>query len=312
VFSFAMAGAGIRGGQVLGASDKNGAFPATDPIRPHDLTATIFHLLGIDPNGMFLDKSNRPHPLTKGEPFTRLLGNGPATVERCTPGGDVSFVPPYDDSKLVDVNFASSKSLIPVSPLTRDKGWRATPIWQENQANAFSIKLVEHQLSIGFGLGDGLQKIDVPQGTKAILAQEIRNARGGHYTFTIQASGGGTSLEFFEKVFLPNFTCRLVLFRFADTTKDARRIQELASANFQPVFTHADKPKPHTVSRFLGSTVPQANFAIGNGLGVAIIIEKSTPTPLILPNTATSQAFLRIHSVTLDFTPRERDESVTD
>ena len=33
VFSFALAGAGIRGGQVIGASDKNGAYPATDPIR---------------------------------------------------------------------------------------------------------------------------------------------------------------------------------------------------------------------------------------------------------------------------------------
>ena len=69
VFSFAMAGAGIRGGQVIGGSDKNGAYPATDPIRGGGLTATIFHLLGIDPNGMFRDKTNRPHPLTKGEPI---------------------------------------------------------------------------------------------------------------------------------------------------------------------------------------------------------------------------------------------------
>jgi uncharacterized protein (DUF1501 family) len=49
VFSMALAGAGIRGGQVIGASDKNGAYPTTEPIRGGDLTATIFHLLGIDP-----------------------------------------------------------------------------------------------------------------------------------------------------------------------------------------------------------------------------------------------------------------------
>src|SRR5262249_53659774 len=42
VFSCALAGAGIRGGQVIGASDKNGAYPTTDPIRGGDLTATIF------------------------------------------------------------------------------------------------------------------------------------------------------------------------------------------------------------------------------------------------------------------------------
>src|SRR5438105_11447373 len=36
VFCGALAGAGIRGGQVYGSSDKNGAFPASDAIRPHD------------------------------------------------------------------------------------------------------------------------------------------------------------------------------------------------------------------------------------------------------------------------------------
>src|SRR5262249_9026208 len=75
VFSCALAGAGIRGGQVIGASDKNGAYPATDPIRGGDLTATIFHLLGIDPGGMFHDKAKRPHRITTGEPIVAMLGN---------------------------------------------------------------------------------------------------------------------------------------------------------------------------------------------------------------------------------------------
>src|SRR5205814_2034935 len=107
VFSFAMAGAGIRGGQVIGASDKNGAYPATDPVRGGDLTATVFHLLGIDPNGTFPDKTNRPHPLTKGEPIVPILGDEPATPERCQPGGDPAFVPPYDASLLPDTDFRS-------------------------------------------------------------------------------------------------------------------------------------------------------------------------------------------------------------
>src|SRR5207342_2966976 len=108
VFSFAMAGAGIRGGQVIGASDKIGAYPATDPIRGGDLTATIFHLLGIDPNGMVRDKANRPHPITKGEPILAALGNACATNERRKPEGDPALVPPYDATLLLDTDFRSS------------------------------------------------------------------------------------------------------------------------------------------------------------------------------------------------------------
>src|SRR5439155_507321 len=102
----ALAGAGVRGGQVIGASDKNGAYPATDPITGGDLTATLFHLMGIDPGGMFTDKANRPHPITKGEPIAALLGHAPATAERCRPGCDPAFVPPYDASLLLDTTFA--------------------------------------------------------------------------------------------------------------------------------------------------------------------------------------------------------------
>ena len=122
VFSLALAGAGIAGGQVLGASDKTGAFPTQDPIRPHDLTATIFHLLGVDPHGMFPDKTNRPHPITKGEPLLRVLGNRPAPLP-CKAEGDPAFVPPYDDRKLLDTDFRSTK-LLPCSPPSREKGWR--------------------------------------------------------------------------------------------------------------------------------------------------------------------------------------------
>src|SRR4051794_27256624 len=111
VFSCALAGAGIRGGQVVGASDKNGAYPATEPVRGGDLTATLFHLLGIDPGGMFLDKTNRPPPITKGEPIATMLGTTPATDERCPAGGDVSFVPPYDASLLLDTTFDASLPL---------------------------------------------------------------------------------------------------------------------------------------------------------------------------------------------------------
>lgn len=74
-FSLAVAGAGIEGGQVIGASDRTGAYPASRRLRPQDLAATILHLMGIDPNGDFLDPFGRPRPLTNGgTPIRELVG----------------------------------------------------------------------------------------------------------------------------------------------------------------------------------------------------------------------------------------------
>jgi hypothetical protein len=66
VFSVVMAGAGIGGGQVIGASDRIGALPEDRPVRPADLAATVFHLLGVDPAGEFLDSLQRPRRVTNG------------------------------------------------------------------------------------------------------------------------------------------------------------------------------------------------------------------------------------------------------
>ena len=48
VFSMMLAGGGIKGGTVVGASDSKGMEPAADPVRPEDIAATIYHCLGID------------------------------------------------------------------------------------------------------------------------------------------------------------------------------------------------------------------------------------------------------------------------
>jgi hypothetical protein len=313
VFSFALAGAGIRGGQVFGSSDRTGAFPVDNPIRPHDLTATIFHLLGINPQGVFRDRSDRPHLLTHGEPLARLLGTTPATAERCQPGGDPAFVPPYDGRPLVDTDFASDRPLLAPAPLTRAKGWRAAPLWEAAAGDALSVRRLgdERQVVLGLGLGGGSAVPVITQGSRAVLAQEIRSARGGHYTFTVRASGGGTSADHFLDVFLANFTCRLVLFRFADARKDPRHVQELASAPFQPEFGDG-AARPFAVSRFLGSTQANVNFAIGNGLGVAVVVEKTSPGALRLAGPGPQRAFVRLHSVSLEFNPRPRDDSVVD
>jgi hypothetical protein len=60
VFSVALAGGGISGGQVIGASDRNGESPADQPVTPGDLTATIYSRLGIDPAGIVQTSDGRP------------------------------------------------------------------------------------------------------------------------------------------------------------------------------------------------------------------------------------------------------------
>jgi len=73
-FSVVLAGAGI-GGQVIGESDRIGAFPQSRPVHPPDLAATIFHFLGLDPAGEFIDPLGRPRRLTdNGEPLRELIG----------------------------------------------------------------------------------------------------------------------------------------------------------------------------------------------------------------------------------------------
>jgi hypothetical protein len=70
-----LAGGGIQGGQVYGKSDKEAGYPAEKPVRPADVSATIFAALGIDPNLMIRDPEGRPVPITDhGRPLTELFG----------------------------------------------------------------------------------------------------------------------------------------------------------------------------------------------------------------------------------------------
>ena len=62
-FFAAFAGAGVRGGQVIGRSDKTGGYPLTTPFTPDDLGATVYHVLGIDPRQTFNDHTGRPIPI---------------------------------------------------------------------------------------------------------------------------------------------------------------------------------------------------------------------------------------------------------
>jgi hypothetical protein len=68
-----LAGAGIKRGHVHGISDKNGGYPASDPVRPEDLSATMFALLGLDPHTEVRDALNRPLPISTGKVVEGVL-----------------------------------------------------------------------------------------------------------------------------------------------------------------------------------------------------------------------------------------------
>src|SRR5438445_6417244 len=59
-YTVLLAGGGIKRGCVHGASDRLGAYPGRDPVRPEDLSATMFHLLGLDPHAEVRDALNPP------------------------------------------------------------------------------------------------------------------------------------------------------------------------------------------------------------------------------------------------------------
>ncbi len=72
--TLALAGGGLRMGQVVGESDSKLYKPQTEPIRPQDLMATIFHVLGIDTKQQFFNQAGRPVFLIEdGKPIKELV-----------------------------------------------------------------------------------------------------------------------------------------------------------------------------------------------------------------------------------------------
>jgi hypothetical protein len=338
VFSFALAGAGIRGGQVYGSSDKTGGYPAADRVEPQQLTATVFHLLGIGHDATFPDRLGRPLPVSKGEPLATLIGTSPATTARTQPGGDISLVPPYDDRQMRDTDFEDGRPLVPHDAERRTKTWQASPILIAPGSAGrppLGVTLVNDpsnsrggswHATLGVHAG-GASAISA--GARAMLSQEVRNPRAGRFTFTVHACGGGTSGEFYRDVFQKNFACRLVIFGFHDLKKDHRQQRVFATADIQPSWSADGKPRydKFQVAATLRSQDGGA-METSYGIGAAIVVEKITPGDLVIAADGTRSvpatlsatgvspvpslaAFIRIDDVAIDFNPRPRDDNVT-
>jgi hypothetical protein len=72
-YTVMLAGGGVKRGFVYGTSDKQGAYPDKDPVQLDDLIATIFDLIGIDPQTELRDKLNRPIPVSAGRVVTGVM-----------------------------------------------------------------------------------------------------------------------------------------------------------------------------------------------------------------------------------------------
>ncbi len=71
VFSIALAGGGVRGGQVLGSSDAIGGHPRDGRVLPEDISATIFHALGLHPE--MRDSLGRPFAASRGSVISQVF-----------------------------------------------------------------------------------------------------------------------------------------------------------------------------------------------------------------------------------------------
>ena len=69
-----LAGGGVRGGQVYGASDSQAAYVKDNPVSPEDLLATIHYALGVPPDGEIRDHDGRPYRVSEGTPVMGVFG----------------------------------------------------------------------------------------------------------------------------------------------------------------------------------------------------------------------------------------------
>jgi uncharacterized protein (DUF1501 family) len=70
--SVLLAGGGVQGGRVIGSSDRNGAYPASDPQTPENFAATIYQALGIPRHANWHDAEGRPYHIYQADPIPGL------------------------------------------------------------------------------------------------------------------------------------------------------------------------------------------------------------------------------------------------
>jgi hypothetical protein len=72
-YTVLLAGGGVKRGFIYGSSDAQAMYPDEHPVRPDDLSATIYYLLGIDPQTEVYDRNNRPLVISHGKPIWDVM-----------------------------------------------------------------------------------------------------------------------------------------------------------------------------------------------------------------------------------------------
>jgi hypothetical protein len=321
VFSFVLAGAGISGGRVFGSSDKHGAYPRDGRIEPQELTATILHLLGVGHTAMFPDATGRPFHATLGEPIFALLGDHPATSERVSPEGNLALVPPYSKDLLVNRDFALPHPLVPIGSAQRLKGWQGLPVIAGSPTGVdFGVAIAagaegdgassrgNKHTRLGIGVTGPSGAGTLAAGSRAILTQELRNPRAGTFTIILRAACEGNLADL--ELLRNNFQCQMVLFGYRDLAKNllrGMRVYATVPIDLVPPKNPAETGEPITLTRALRSQDAGA-AEIEMGVGLAIILEKTTPGDWVVPTGIS--AFLKISNVEISFVPRPRNDDV--
>lgn len=310
VFSFALAGAGISGGQVYGSSDRQGAYPASQRIEPQDLTATLFHLLGIDHQGTFLDRFGRELSLTRGTPLYDLLGSAPGTAERLPYTLAEHKVSTYDPAMLIDGDFRRDAELTSTSDYPVDRCWQSSHLPEANNLDGLLVRRVTSDIpmmELGWGLetghGTGLLLSDKP----LILTQKLSSPRVGQYDSPIEIAFQTSDLDYFEQVIRPHIRLRWAIFSYLELSKDPLKRREFTSIELSPtcsLLSASPEFSRYTASTYLRSQEGGANQT-SMGVGIGLFIENTGSTPLDLSG---GSARWLVRHVALDFKPRPRNE----
>ena len=321
VFSFAMAGAGIRGGQVYGSSDSQGAYPKTNRVEPGHLTASIFHLMGLNYQGTFSDPSGRELALSGQAPIWELLGSRPATNQRIQSSGDVARVPPFDEARiLANTDFSGTAPVLPAKNPSRPKGWRSLAPLLATDENQFGARIaaptklatlqLNQHLALGIGQTVGGKEVEIAANTKLLVGQEVRSPFAGTYRLTVDLIGEADDAGLFKELFEKQLECQIFYFQLMDKAKQITSIKTLAALPFTPRLLDRDQPKLQRlelVKEFVNPK-PGTNFSFGLGMGVGLQVQKKTPGVLKIP---ASRTLLHVVGVELEFLGKEVNQDVT-
>ncbi|MEC9096177.1 MAG: DUF1501 domain-containing protein, partial [Planctomycetota bacterium] len=305
VFSAALAGAGISGGQVYGESDSHGAYPISDKVDPGHLTSTIFHLAGLDYLGTFTDPAGRELAFSKQPALLKLLGDRPATSSRCESTGDVARVPEFDENMMIRQSaFQGKQVLWPHQSPSRPKGWRFinTGTFAAEISRAGSIG----KMRVGQHLVLRYFKSELPD-TGVLVGQEIRSPFPGTYRLFAKVIAQADN-EKQKEQFLERYSCHLVFFEFTEASKQIDKRKVKGEVEFIPEFAGTETTEPQSVEITKSFMTLGGNFSFGLGMGVGVEIRQK---PAVKDSLLDGSLSLHVMNLDLEFVGKERNPDIT-